>query len=142
MPIPSAKLNLTEEFPTYKNVKLLADVAVTPVNTYVDIVTFGTMAAGTYEITGQITLAQITAATVVTYKILDVAAIVVAGEVTVAVGAGLITVGPFIINHLASGIIKVQAATTVATTTAKSIALNNGTGTQNFVSYATIKRVG
>lgn len=141
MPYPAAKLADAFDLPTSKTVPLLVDVAITPVNTFVDAVTFGTMPPGVYLINGQFTIAQITGASVVTYKVLDVAAIVAAGEVSVAIGAGLVTLGGFIINHLASGIIKVQLATTVATSTLKSIALNNGTGTTGFVSYASLTRI-
>lgn len=141
MPAPTALSGDIGLLPIPKQGQLTADVAVTPVNTFVDIVTLGTLPAGTYMISCYATIAQITAASVVTAKILAGAAIVAATEVTVAVGAGIISIPWFPLVLGADTIVKLQLASTVLTSTAKKVALNNGTGTDNFTTNITALRI-
>lgn len=127
--------------PLAKQAQLTADVAVTPINTYVDIVTLGTLPAGSYMISAYLTLAQITATAVATLKILAGTAIVAATEGSFIVGAGSINIPWFPLVLGADTIVKLQAASTVLTTTAKKVALNNGVGTDNFTTNITALRI-
>lgn len=141
MPFPVANSTDLQELPTSKSVNLLADVAITPVNTFVDVLTFGTLPAGKYLISGHISIAQITAAATVTWKFLNGAAVLAAGEKLNAVGADSMPIGGFVVNILAAAIVKVQLASTALTSSAESIVNNNGTGTQNFASWITAVRL-
>lgn len=127
--------------PTVINAQLTADVAVTPVNTFTDIVTFGTVQPGLYLVTGQVDFAQITNPAVVTLQFILGAVIQSVQESTIAVGALSVVLAPFIVSIGVAGVLKLQAASTVVTSTAKKVALNNGTGSDNLVTRATLIRL-
>lgn len=141
MPFLSAYAGDPASLPVFSAVNLTADVAITPVNTSVDIVTFGTVQPGTYIVSAQVDVAQITAAAVVTLQFLLAGAIVRASEATVAVGAGLVHVASFPLVVGVAGILKLVAFSTVLTSTAKKVATNNGVGTDNMVTGATAIRI-
>lgn len=127
--------------PTFQTVNLLADVPITGINTQVDIVTFGTVQPGTYVISANLSLAQITATGIVTAKFLNVAAVLASAEASIIIGPGQVVIPPTQVQILVAGIVKLVAFSTALTSTAKSVVVNNGTGTQNFATYASLMRI-
>src|SRR3954465_7811430 len=79
---------------------LTADVPVTPINTFVDIMTFGTVQPGLYLVSGFITISQATGAAVVTMKIIQGAAVLAATELLNAIGVSSYVIPPVAFNLL------------------------------------------
>lgn len=141
MPYPTGIASDVNALPSIINAQLTADVAITPVNTSVDIVTFGTVQPGTYLVSGQAVLAQVTNTAVTTLVFLLGGTPVKAVECTFIVGAGYVTIPTFPLVIGVAAVLKMAAFSTVVTTTAKKVALNNGTGTDNFVTGASLIRI-
>jgi len=140
MPNPSGLVRDYQDYPNINVGRLLADVPLTGINTQVDILSFGTVQPGSYLAIGQVTIAQITIAAVVTLKFLEGANVVAGTEATIAIGAGTIFVA-VPLSLMAASILKLVGFSTALTSTVKSIALNNGTGTQNLVTSITLLRL-
>jgi hypothetical protein len=127
--------------PAVQQVSLAAAVPITPVNTLVELLTFGTVQPGLYVLDAKIVVAQITNASVTTIVALYGAAILDAVE-----GSQIITsTNIFPLHRLfavgAAGIVRIVGYSTVVTATAIQIAANNGAGTTGLVSSATLLRV-
>lgn len=127
--------------PNFVNRNLLVDVPITGINTQVDILTFGTVQPGTYLVAGNLSLAQITATGVITLKVLNVAAVLASAEASVIIGPGQVVIPSTVVQVLVAGIVKLVAFSTALTSTAKSLAVNNGAGTQNFATFASLVRI-
>src|SRR4051812_45189142 len=95
MPYPSGLAIDPNAFPVIVQAQLTADVAVTPVNTSVDLVTFGTVQPGTYLVSAQAVVAQVTNTAVTTLVLLLGGVVVKACEVTWIVGAGFVSIPMF-----------------------------------------------
>lgn len=130
-----------QALPVVTQVQLTADVAIAPVNTSTDLLTFGTIQPGLYLVSAQIDIAQVTNVSVITLQFLLGGAIVKAAELLTAIGAGYVTVPPFPLSVGVAAVLKLVGFTTVVTTTAKKVATNNGVGTDNLVSSITAVRI-
>lgn len=129
------------DFPVYKQAFLAADNALGTGDTFEDVVTLGTLVAGTYMIWGQIIFIA-TAANEMTGKILVGSVAVASAQLTN--GANLHTAMPLlpVIYHLqASAIVKSQAAASSTTSTILEAPTNNTTGLAATGSYLAALRI-
>jgi hypothetical protein len=140
MPFPTGLVADYTDLPHVYSIGLLADVAVTPINTAKDTLTLGILPAGSYLLDASVFLNQITGAGKITGIILQGAVVVAGSEIALPVGNGQIIIKGFV-NLLAAATVKLQLFSDTLTTTAKSVALTNSAGTQNFTSWLTATRV-